>query len=323
MKKTFHFKLPEVDQFNHQVSAFLPKLADSSIQRYEDTGIQLIEEYIDYHSVIFYRLQAHIQQLTRLSIATFKADYHLLYNLGSPQEIVIKQARNESQASLPANHHSYVYIPKGKIQVDLSPGQYLLYGVLVDIGFIRPAIYKENHFLFEFRTAQCRDKKRLYQSAIWPIKERTRYQLSYIEVYLFKYHKANEVIAIKVVYNLFDIAIDKNFSLHEKLDPDQLLAKLARQMVIDQATQQFSICSIQAIAEQLQIDMSKLNKCYKAIYGESPKQTWIKHLILKAKELLLAGHSVKEVSNYCGYGPQQNFSTFFRKQTGICPSEYK
>lgn len=323
MKKTFQFKLPKVNQFGDQVKAFLPKLADSVLQRYEDKCVLLIEEYIDYHSVIFYRLQAHVRQTTELSIETVKADYHLLYNLGSPQEIVIEQPKNKCQVSLPSQYHSYVYIPKGKLEISLIPGTYLLYGVLVDIGFIRPAIYKDNHFLSEFRAAHRRDKKRLYQSAIWPIKERTSYQLSYIEAYLFKYHKENEAIAIKVVYDLFDIAIDKNFDLHEKLDPDQLLTRLARKMVIDQATQIFSSCSIQAIAEQLQVDKSKLNKIYKAIYGESPKQTWTEHLILKAKELLLAGHSVKEVSNYCGYGQQQNFSTFFRKQTGICPSAYK
>ncbi|WP_312185280.1 helix-turn-helix domain-containing protein [Sphingobacterium sp.] len=323
MKKTFHFKLPEVGTFSGQVKAFLPKLADSALQRYEDSDIQLIEEYIDYHSVIFYRLQAHVQQVTVVTIETVKADYHLLYNLGSPQEIVIQRDRNESQASLPAKYHSYVYIPKGEIRVNVVAGTYLLYGVLVDIGFVRPAIYKENHFLVEFRAAHRRDKKRLYQSAIWPIKERTRYQLSYIEAYLFKYHKENEVVAIKVVYDLFEIAIEKNFDQHEKIDPDQLLASLARKMVIDQATQTFSSCSIQAIAEQLQVDKSKLNKIYKAIYGESPKQTWSGQVILKAKELLLAGHSVKEVSNYCGYGQQQTFSTFFRKQTGVSPSEYK
>lgn len=323
MKKTFHFRLPEVDQFSDQVKAFLPKLADSVLQRYEDTGIQLTEEYIDYHSVIFYRLQAHVRQPSRLSIETVKADYHLLYNLGAPQEIVIEQTRNGCQATLPPQYHSYIYIPKGKMQVDLSSGQYLLYGVLVDIGLIRPEIFKENHFLYEFREAHRRDKKRLFQSAIWPIKERTRYQLSYIEVYLFKYHKENEVIAIKVVYDLFDIAIYKNYNLHEKINPDQLLAELAAQMIKNQVQQTFSICSIQAIAEELQVDKSKLNKIYKAIYGESPKQTWNKHLIQKAKELLLAGYTVKEVSNYCGYGQQQNFSTFFKKQTGVCPSQYK
>lgn len=323
MKKTFHFKLPSVTAFSDQVKAFLPKLADSVLQRYEDTSIQLIEEYIDYHSVIFYRLQAHVQQHFRLSVTTTKADYHLLYNLGSPQEIVIEQQKEECLAALPPQHHRYIYIPKGEIQVNLVPGTYLVYGVLVDIGFIRPTIYKENHFLSEFRAAYQRAKKHLYQSPVWPIKERTRYQLSYIESYLFKYHKHNEAIAIKVVYNLFDIAIDKNFDLHKKLDPKQLLATLAKQMVIDQVEQIFSICSIQSIAERLQVDMSKLNKCYKAIYGESLKQTWNKHLIQKAKELLLAGHSVKEVSNYCGYGQQQNFSAFFKKQTGVSPSQYK
>ncbi|GAA4175505.1 helix-turn-helix domain-containing protein [Sphingobacterium ginsenosidimutans] len=323
MKKTFHFRLPEVDHFRDQVKAFLPKLADSSIQHYKDIGIQLIEEYIDYRPVIFYRLQAQVQQHFRLSVNTTKADYHLLYNMASPEDIIIKQPSQECQAALPSEYHSYVYIPKGKIQVDLSPGQYLLYGVLIDIGLIRPEIYKEKHFLHEFRAAHRRDKKRLFQSALWPIKERTRYQLSYIEVYLFKYRKENEVIAIKVVYDLFDIAIYKNFYLHEKINLDQSLAERAFRMIRDQVEQTFSSCSIQTIADQLQVDMSKLDKIYKAIYDENPKQTWNKLLIQKAKELLLAGHSVKEVSNYCGYEQQQNFSTFFRKQAGVCPSKYK
>src|SRR5690606_7537031 len=124
------------------------------------------------------------------------------------------------------------------------------------------------------RAAYQRAKKHLYQSPVWPIKERTRYQLSYIESYLFKYHKHNEAIAIKVVYNLFDIAIDKNFDLHEKLDPKQLLAKLAKQMVIGQATQILRSGSIDPIAERLQVDRSELKKYSNASYGERLKQTW-------------------------------------------------
>jgi len=308
--------LPKVDTFSRQVKAFLPKLPDSELQRYEREGMQLVEEYIDYHSVIFYRIQAKVQQSTGLEVQTNKADYHLLYNLHSPETIVMEHRSSNSRAQLPSGHDSYIYIPKGKIQTDLVPGQYLVYGVLVDIGFIRAAIFKENHFLHQFRAAYRFDKKRLFQSAIWPIKERTRYKLSYIEVYLFKYRKENEVIAIKVVYDLFDIAIYKNFYLHEKINLDQSLAECAFRMIRDQVEQTFSSCSIQTIADQLQVDMSKLDKIYKAIYDENPRQTWNKLLIQKAKELLLAGHSVKEVSNYCGYGQQQNFSTFFRKQAG-------
>ncbi len=209
------------------------------------------------------------------------------------------------------------------MQTLLVQGEYLIYGVLVDIGYIRSAIFKEDHFLFKFSTAHRRDKKRLYQSAIWPIKEKTDYQLTKIEDYFFNYHKDNEAMAVKLVYDLFDIAIYKNFEHYEKIDPDQFLAERAKRMIRDQVMQTFSTCSIQAIADQLQIDISKLDKLYKTVYGETPRQTWNTLMIQRAKDLLLAGHSVKEVSNYCGYGSQQNFSAFFRKQTGICPSAYK
>lgn len=315
--------LPEVAQFSGQTKAFSPKLPDSELQRYEEAGIQLVEEYIDYHPVIFYRIQIQVLKETFLIIRTAKGDYHLMYNLLSPEPIPLQGTHLDNQIMLPAEHASFIYIPKGRYRCDVVPGDYLVSGALIDIGFIRPAIYKEKHFLSEFRAAQERDKRRLYQSSIWPIKDRTRYQLFYIEEHLFKYQKENEAIAVKVIYQLFDIAVDKNFDLHEKIDPDQSMARLARQIVIDQATQTFSSGSIHAIAEQLQADRSRLNRIYKACYGESPRQTWNKHLIQKAKELLAAGHSVKEVSNYCGYGSQQNFSTFFRKQTGVCPSAYK
>lgn len=323
MIKTFHFILPKVAQFTRQVKAFSPKLPDSQLQHYEDANIQLIEEYIDYHSVIFYRLQAQVQRTFHLSVQTNKSDYHLLYNRHSVSTIKIEHSANNSHLQLPAGYDTYAYIPKGKMQTLLVQGEYLIYGVLVDIGYIRSAIFKEDHFLFKFSTAHRRDKKRLYQSAIWPIKEKTDYQLTKIEDYFFYYHKDNEAMAVKLVYDLFDIAIYKNFEHYEKIDPDQFLAERAKRMIRDQVTQTFSTCSIQVIADQLQIDISKLDKLYKTAYGETPRQTWNTLIIQKAKDLLLAGHSVKEVSNYCGYGSQQNFSAFFRKQTGICPSAYK
>lgn len=323
MIKTFHFILPQVAEFSNQFKAYLPKLPDSQLQRYEDTGIQLVEEYIDYHSVIFYRVQAQVLEPFQLSVQTHKSDYHLLYNRHSVSTIKIEHTANNSHVQLPSGYDTYAYIPKGKMQTVLLQGEYLIYGVLVDRGYIRSVIFKEDHFLFKFSTAHLRDKKRLYQSALWPIKEKTSYQLSRIEEHFFNYHKDNEAMAVKLVYDLFDIAIYKNFEHYEKIDPDLLLAERAERMIRDQVTQTFSICSIQAIADQLQVHISNLDKLYKTVYGETPRHTWNTLMIQKAKDLLLAGYSVKEVSNYCGYGSQQNFSTFFRKQTGVCPSAYK
>ncbi len=315
--------LAKVDIFCRQVKAFLPKLPDSVLQRYEGESIQLVEEYIDYHSVIFYRIQAQIQEPTRLEVETNKTDYHLLYNLHSPSTIIFEQKSNKSQAQLPSGYDSYIYIPKGKIRIDLFPGDYLVYGVLVDIGYIRPEIYQANHFLSEFRKAHLRNKKCLYQSAIWPIREKTGYQLSKIEDHFFTYHKDNEAMAIRMVYDLFDIAIYKNFEQYEKIDPDQLLAERAKRILEDQAMQTFSSCSIQAIAEQLHISISTLDKRYKRFVGESPKQTWNRLLVQKAKDLLRQHYSVKEVSVYCGFNQDSSFSDYFLKHVGVRPKKYQ
>jgi len=164
MIKTFHFILPKVSEFSEQVKALLPKLPDSQLQRYEDIGIQLVEEYIDYHSVIFYRVQVQVQSTFQLSLHTNKSDYHLLYNRHSVSTIKIEHTANNSHVQLPSGYDTYVYIPKGKMQTVLLQGEYLIYGVLVDRGYIRSAIFKEDHFLFKFSTAHLRIRPMNYIS---------------------------------------------------------------------------------------------------------------------------------------------------------------
>ncbi|MDM1296821.1 AraC family transcriptional regulator [Sphingobacterium sp. N143] len=322
MIKTFHFKLPQVTAFSNQIHAFLPKLPGAHLQRYEDVGIQLLEEYIDYHPVIFYRIQVHVQAATTLAIKTAKADHHLLYNLHSPDPIVLQKWNLTDQIVLPSGYDSYVYVPKGKFRSDVVQGEYLVYGALIDIGLVRPELYKEGHFLQEFKLAGLRNKKQLYQSAIWPILKKTKYQLEYIIANLFKYHRDNEAIAAKVVYDLFDLAIYKDFEIYQKMNASQITAERAHKMIKDQVVQTFSSLSIQTIADQLRVDIGYLGKMYKSVYGESPRQTLNQLLIEKAKNLLTAGYTVKEVAHYCGYNQESNFSNFFHKQTGIRPSVF-
>ncbi|MGJ1360105.1 hypothetical protein ACR784_08015 [Sphingobacterium multivorum] len=49
------------------------------IPHHTTPGIQLVEEYIDYHPVIFYRIQIQVLKETFLIIKTAKGDYHLMY----------------------------------------------------------------------------------------------------------------------------------------------------------------------------------------------------------------------------------------------------
>ncbi|MGE8430436.1 MAG: helix-turn-helix domain-containing protein [Sphingobacterium sp.] len=322
MIKTFHFKLPPVADFSTQTKAFLPKLSGAKLKRYADQGIQLIEEYIDYHNVIFYRIQAHVQQTYLLSVETSKADYHLLYNLCSPQTIIIKQANQDCKAELPADHDRFIYFPNDSFEINLVDGSYLIYGALIDVGLIRPELYPTHHFLRTFRTAPQHNKAALYQSALWPVGKRTQYQLDYIAGQYFRYSQDNEATAAKIVYSLFDIAIYKDFITYKEIRGGTLLAQHAQQIIHDQTERTFTELDLSGIAIQCGVSPGRLGEVFKGRYHQTMIAYRDKLLVAKAK-MLLANYSVKEVTIYCGFSHISSFSDYFLKHVGIRPSKFR
>ena len=322
MIKTFHFKLPQVAAFANQIHPFLPKLPDARLQRYEDVGIQLLEEYIDYHPVIFYRIQVHVQQTYLLSIETSKADYHLLYNLGSPQAIIIKQPNQGCEAELPADYDRFIYFPNSSFEVNLVDGNYLIYGALIDVGLIRRELYPTHHFLSMFRTVPQHNKAALYQSALWPVGKRTQYQLDYIASQYFRYSQDNEATAAKIVYSLFDIAIYKDFITYKEIRGGTLLAQHAQQIIHDQTERTFTALDLSGIANQCGVSPARLGEAFKARYHKTMIAYRDELLVAKAKTLL-GNYSVKEVTIYCGFRHISSFSDYFLKHVGVRPSKFK
>ncbi|MBL1407646.1 helix-turn-helix domain-containing protein [Sphingobacterium faecale] len=323
MKKTFHFELPPVDHFEGDASGFLPKLADSTLQRYADDGIQLIEEYIDYHQVMLYRIQAILTSSYSLPLACDKADYHLVYPVKATAKVLIhRTAPHPSQACFVQGQASYIYIPKATVHIELRAGCYLVYGLLINIGIVREIIYREDHFLMLFRKHRDHNKKLLYQSDSWPIKDRTLFQISRIETVFFNFQKNNEGEVIKLVYAFFDIAEYKQFEVYEKLHEGKELAKKARLAIADQIHQTFSTLSIGQLHKQLGVGAPYLRRVHQKYYQQTLLQYRDELLLAKAK-LLLVEYSVSEVSNFCGFHQLSSFSDYFLKYTDQRPAHYQ
>lgn len=81
---------------------------------------------------------------------------------------------------------------------------------------------------------------------------------------------------------------------------------------------------VQDIAQQLNLHPSYLSNVIKAKTGK-PVNHWITtRLINTAKHLLKStGYSSKEISYALGFSEPTHFSRFFKKQTGITPTNYK
>ncbi len=78
------------------------------------------------------------------------------------------------------------------------------------------------------------------------------------------------------------------------------------------------------LATELNIGYSYFRKMFKTYTGLSPRQYCLDLKIMRAKELLLSTDlSIKEIAYNLDFESIYYFSRFFKKKTGMCPSELR
>jgi AraC-like DNA-binding protein len=77
-------------------------------------------------------------------------------------------------------------------------------------------------------------------------------------------------------------------------------------------------------ADKLAVTPDYLNKTVKSITGKSAKEHIQSKLIVEAKRsLLFSGLSGKELAYTLGFEESAHFNNFFKKNTGLTPTEFK
>jgi AraC-like DNA-binding protein len=80
--------------------------------------------------------------------------------------------------------------------------------------------------------------------------------------------------------------------------------------------------SIGKTAAALHISRTKLNKCFKDAYNETPSQVITRAKIAEGLNMLNNGASVKETAKALGYSSSFHFSKVFKTVMGASPSHY-
>jgi AraC-like DNA-binding protein len=82
--------------------------------------------------------------------------------------------------------------------------------------------------------------------------------------------------------------------------------------------------TIPQLARQAGINEAKLKEGFRELYGNSI-HTYIQQLRLeKAKQLLLTtAMSITEITYHIGYGHVTHFTTLFKKEFGLTPTEWR
>ena len=80
---------------------------------------------------------------------------------------------------------------------------------------------------------------------------------------------------------------------------------------------------ITRMTELLHISRSKLYYKIKGLTGENPSVFFKQYKLNRAAELLKEGkYNISEISLLTGFSTLSHFSTSFKKQFGVTPSEY-
>ena len=84
------------------------------------------------------------------------------------------------------------------------------------------------------------------------------------------------------------------------------------------------LLSVQYCADQLCLSVNYFSDLVRKATGLSPQKHIQKYVLSKAKALLLTTSlRVNEIAHCLGFQQPQNFSKWFKKQTGVSPNEYR
>ncbi|MEC3907513.1 helix-turn-helix domain-containing protein [Tamlana sp. 2201CG12-4] len=82
--------------------------------------------------------------------------------------------------------------------------------------------------------------------------------------------------------------------------------------------------SLEYYANKLNISTIYLAECAKKATGKTAKQILTEYIILEASSLLLQSRkTIDEIAYSVGYSSASNFALFFKKHTGLTPSNYR
>ncbi|WP_162033001.1 helix-turn-helix domain-containing protein [Chryseobacterium potabilaquae] len=179
----------------------------------------------------------------------------------------------------------------------------------------------------------------VFQLGGYPVYELTKEeQKSLIQIFLQMQQESTSTFEFKndvlknLVFQLIHLALKIRPSTHVSVEKNNaakrittlFMSLLENQFPIHNSLEGLSLRKASDYSSQMSIHVNHLNKSVKEVTSETTSEIISKRILKEAKTLLKhSSWTISEISYSLGFEGPAHFSSFFKKQTHISPSQFK
>lgn len=281
--------------------------------------LQEFDSFFSYISILDALFQSDKNQL---SLRIQRGDIHGFYLLDAETSITLIHSHTQTNFPLDVGRGCYFYLPPGDYRLELPSGYLKLFSLCFRAKIFRRGNERQYQFLHALIEAYRQQKDEVVQSLDFRLSSGIRLLIERLFAGLKSGSLESELYIQAQTLELLRLSKDAVFEEYEKILSNQFLAQQVNEAIRLGIRQEGLDFRLEVLPRLFDRSLQYLGRIHRETFGQSLTQCRSGALLEMAQETLETAASITTAAYICGFSDLHQFRRFFKKASGITPTEY-
>lgn len=270
-----------------------------------------------------YSLELSLAKPIRIPLQVDMRDMHILYVMQADKAITLHTAQNGTLCPIAPERARHLYLPPESYEIELPAGSSHIFGFYYKRFLFRDGNDRSLSFMRALIEADRKQLGTPLYSPDFAIGPRTRIIIRKLCQELRRGKLSNESFIFEQITKLIELSAEKVRLASTHFNrPEERQVHEARLLLRTYINEEMGLPSLADIAKEIGLRVNTLNHYHQQMYQTTFLAFRNELLISRAKELLQAGFTSKQITYKIGYTTPSSFIRFFTQQVGISPQAW-
>lgn len=292
------------------------RTSDAQARCWRGDGWWVAEQWHDARHAYPYLIEVRTPKKLRFAVQCLRDDLHWLYTMAG--EIRLGQQSNADGLWLYADEHTQVSVSEGNYEVQVEPGRHLLFGFVVEQGWLRRYAATSLSYL---NAVQCKGGTTCPSTPHFPITPAMRAQLLSLATIPLQGGMLQDAAVYRPIAQLTQLTLQAHQGTGAHTTRSLQLAQAVRSYLRDAVRNEGRPPAVAQLAAHFHVSPDYLSRVHRKHYGQN-LQNYIMRLRLNEAFRLLTEEDlpVSAVAYRMEFTDLSAFGKLFRKQFKQTPS---